>query len=64
MVVGGLKRGWIIWIIVVVDDRVVVIVLIVIDLLNVVFFFEYYWRVYGFWVFVVGNYVEEGIMDW
>jgi PhoPQ-activated pathogenicity-related protein len=64
MVAGGSKRGWTTWTTAAVDDRVVAIVPIVIDLLNVVPSFDHHWRNYGFWAPAVGNYVEEGIMDW
>lgn len=64
MVAGGSKRGWTTWTTAAVDDRVVAIAPIVIDMLNVVPSFEHHWRVYGFWAPAVGNYVEEGIMDW
>lgn len=64
MVAGGSKRGWTTWTTAAVDDRVVAIAPIVIDMLNVVPSFEHHWRVYGFWAPAVGNYVEEGVMDW
>lgn len=64
VVAGGSKRGWTTWTTGAVDDRVVGIVPIVIDMLNVVPSFEHHWRAYGAWAPAVGNYVEEGIMDW
>lgn len=64
VVAGGSKRGWTTWTTGAVDDRVVAIVPIVIDMLNVVPSFEHHWQVYGFWAPAVGNYVEEGIMEW
>lgn len=64
VVAGGSKRGWTTWTTAAVDDRVVAIAPIVIDMLNVVPSFEHHWRVYGFWAPAVGNYVEEGIMEW
>jgi len=64
LVSGASKRGWTTWTTTAVDDRVIAIVPIVIDLLNVVPSFEHHWRNYGFWAPAVGNYVEEGIMDW
>ncbi|MFC2125238.1 PhoPQ-activated pathogenicity-related family protein [Bacteroidota bacterium] len=64
VVAGGSKRGWTTWITGAVDDRVVAIVPIVIDLLNIVPSFSHHWQAYGFWAPAVGNYVEEGIMDW
>ena len=63
-VFGGSKRGWTTWTTAVVDERVVAIAPIVIDMLNVVPSFENHWQAYGFWAPAVGNYVEEGIMEW
>lgn len=64
MVAGGSKRGWTTWTTAATDDRVVAIAPIVIDLLNVIPSFEHHWQVYGFWAPAVGNYVNEGIMEW
>lgn len=64
VVAGGSKRGWTTWTTAAVDDRVIAIVPIVIDMLNVVPSFEHHWKAYGFWAPAVGNYVEEGIMQW
>lgn len=64
LVSGASKRGWTTWTTAAVDDRVIAIVPIVIDLLNVVPSFDHHWRNYGFWAPAVGNYVEEGIMEW
>ena len=64
VVAGGSKRGWTTWTTAAVDDRVVAIAPIVIDMLNVVPSFQHHWQVYGFWAPAVGDYVEEGIMDW
>ena len=64
VVAGGSKRGWTTWTTAAVDDRVVAIAPIVIDLLNVVPSFEHHWQAYGFWAPAVGNYQEEGIMEW
>lgn len=64
VVAGGSKRGWTTWTTGAVDDRVVGIVPIVIDLLNVAPSFDHHWKAYGAWAPAVGNYVEEGIMDW
>ncbi len=64
VVAGGSKRGWTTWTTAAVDDRVKAIAPIVIDLLNVVPSFEHHWQVYGFWAPAVGNYEQEGIMEW
>ncbi len=64
VVAGGSKRGWTTWTTAAVDDRVIAIVPIVIDMLNAVPSFQHHWRAYGFWAPAVGNYVEEGIMEW
>ena len=64
LVSGASKRGWTTWTTAAVDDRVVAIVPIVIDLLNIVPSFDHHWQNYGFWAPAVGNYVEEGIMEW
>ena len=64
LVAGGSKRGWTTWTTAAMDDRVFAIAPIVIDMLNVVPSFEHHWKVYGFWAEAVGNYVEEGIMEW
>jgi len=64
VVAGASKRGWTTWTTAAIDDRVVAIIPIVIDLLNIVPSFDHHWRNYGFWAPAVGDYVEEGIMDW
>lgn len=64
VVAGGSKRGWTTWATAEVDRRVVAIAPIVIDVLNLEPSFVHHWRSYGFWAPAVGNYVEEGIMDW
>jgi PhoPQ-activated pathogenicity-related protein len=64
VVAGASKRGWTTWTTAAVDKRVVAIVPIVIDLLNVVPSFQHHYGAYGFWAPAVGNYVEEGIMNW
>lgn len=64
VVAGGSKRGWTTWTTAAVDDRVIAIAPLVIDLLNVVPSFDHHWRNYGFWAPAVGNYVDEGIMEW
>ncbi|MBX2817811.1 MAG: PhoPQ-activated pathogenicity-related family protein [Saprospiraceae bacterium] len=64
VITGGSKRGWTTWTTGIVDDRVVAIAPIVIDMLNMVPSFEHHWQAYGFWAPAVGNYVEEGIMEW
>jgi PhoPQ-activated pathogenicity-related protein len=64
LVSGASKRGWTTWTTAAVDDRVIAIVPIVIDLLNVVPSFDHHWQNYGFWAPAVGNYEEEGIMEW
>ncbi|MDX2245797.1 MAG: PhoPQ-activated pathogenicity-related family protein [Bacteroidia bacterium] len=64
VVAGASKRGWTTWTTAVADDRVVAIAPIVIDMLNLVPSFEHHWQVYGQWAPAVGNYTEEGIMEW
>ncbi|MBN3582779.1 PhoPQ-activated pathogenicity-related family protein [Algoriphagus aestuarii] len=64
VVAGASKRGWTTWTTAAVDDRVVAIVPIVIDMLNLEPSFQHHWKNYGFWAPAVGNYVEEGIMEW
>lgn len=64
VVAGGSKRGWTTWATAEVDRRVVAIAPIVIDVLNLQPSFVHHWRAYGFWAPAVGNYVEEGVMDW
>ncbi len=64
VVAGGSKRGWTTWATAEVDRRVVAIAPIVIDLLNLEPSFKHHWRAYGFWAPAVGNYVQEGVMDW
>lgn len=64
VVTGGSKRGWTTWTTAAVDKRVTAIMPVVIDMLNVEPSFIHHWRVYGFWAPAVGDYVENGIMDW
>lgn len=64
VVAGGSKRGWTTWTTAAVDNRVVGIAPMVIDLLNTVPSFEHHWKVYGFWAPAVGDYQEQGLMDW
>ncbi|MBN7815290.1 PhoPQ-activated pathogenicity-related family protein [Algoriphagus pacificus] len=64
VVAGASKRGWTTWTTAAVDDRVVAIVPIVIDMLNLEPSFQHHWKNYGFWAPAVGNYVEEGVMEW
>lgn len=64
VVAGGSKRGWTTWATAEVDKRVVAISPIVIDVLNLEPSFVHHWRAYGFWAPAVGNYVQEGVMDW
>ena len=61
---GGSKRGWTTWATAEVDKRVVAIAPIVIDVLNLEPSFTHHFRAYGFWAPAVGNYVEEGVMNW
>jgi len=64
VVAGGSKRGWTTWTTAAVDKRVKAIVPIVINMLNIEPSFRHHWQAYGFWAPAVGNYVEQGIMDW
>lgn len=64
MVGGASKRGWTTWTTAATDDRVIAIAPVVIDLLNLVPSFQHHWRNYGFWAPAVGNYVQEGVMNW
>ena len=64
VVAGGSKRGWTTWTTAAVDKRVVGICPIVIDLLNIEPSFKHHYSAYGFYAPAVGNYVEQGIMDW
>lgn len=64
MVAGGSKRGWTTWTTAAVDRRVVAITPIVIDLLNLKPSFVHHYRAYGFYAPAVGDYVQQGIMDW
>lgn len=64
VVAGGSKRGWTTWTTAAVDKRVVAIVPIVIDMLNVEPSFEHHFAAYGFWAPAVGDYAEQGIMNW
>jgi PhoPQ-activated pathogenicity-related protein len=64
VVAGASKRGWTTWTTAAVDKRVVAIMPLVIDMLNVEPSFQHHYRVYGFWAPAVGDYVENGIMNW
>ena len=64
VVTGASKRGWTTWTTAAVDDRVIAIAPIVIDMLNVIPSFQHHWKVYGKWAAAVGNYQQEGIMEW
>lgn len=64
VVAGGSKRGWTTWTTAAVDKRVVALCPIVIDLLNIEASFTHHYRAYGAFAPAVGNYVEQGIMDW
>jgi len=64
IVAGASKRGWTTWTTAAVDKRVVAIMPLVIDMLNVEPSFQHHYRVYGFWAPAVGDYVENGIMNW
>ncbi len=64
VVAGGSKRGWTTWTTAIVDKRVVAIAPIVIDMLNIAPSFKHHWEAYGFYAPAVGNYVEQGIMEW
>lgn len=64
VVAGGSKRGWTTWTTGIVDKRVVAIVPIVIDVLNMQPSMLHHFQAYGFFAPAVGNYTEQGIMDW
>ncbi len=64
VVAGGSKRGWTTWTSAIVDRRVVAICPIVIDALNLVPSMVHHYRAYGFFSPAVGNYTQQGIMDW
>lgn len=64
VVAGGSKRGWTTWTTAAVDKRVVALCPIVIDLLNIEPSFNHHFRAYGAFAPAVGNYVEQGIMNW
>jgi PhoPQ-activated pathogenicity-related protein len=64
VVAGGSKRGWTTWTTGIVDKRVVAICPIVIDVLNMQPSMIHHFRAYGFFAPAVGNYTEQGIMDW
>jgi len=64
VVMGGSKRGWTTWTTAAVDKRVIAIAPVVIDLLNMDASFSHHWQAYGFWAPAIGDYVENGIMDW
>lgn len=64
VVAGGSKRGWTTWTTGAVDKRVKAIAPIVIDVLNVKESLEHHYRAYGFWAPALGDYVQEGIVNW
>lgn len=64
VVCGGSKRGWTTWTTAAVDKRVKAMIPAVIDTLNIVPAFKHHYAAYGFWAPAVGDYVNEGIMDW
>lgn len=64
VVAGASKRGWTTWTTAAVDPRVVGIAPIVIDVLNVVPSMQHHYAAYGFWAPAVGNYTEQGVMNW
>jgi PhoPQ-activated pathogenicity-related protein len=64
VVAGGSKRGWTTWTTAIVDNRVVAIAPIVIDCLNLEASMLHHYRAYGFYAPAVGNYTEQGIMNW
>lgn len=64
VVAGGSKRGWTTWTTAVVDKRVVAICPIVIDVLNMQPSMQHHVQAYGFFAPAVGNYTQQGMMDW
>ncbi len=64
VVSGGSKRGWTTWTTAIVDKRVVSICPIVIDVLNMSPSMVHHFQAYGFFSPAVGNYTEQGIMNW
>ena len=64
VVSGASKRGWTTWTTAAVDQRVVAIAPIVIDVLNLEPSMKHHYAAYGFWAPAVGNYSEQGIMEW
>ena len=64
VVAGGSKRGWTTWTTAAVDKRVVALCPIVIDMLNIEPSFKHHFQAYGTYAPAVGNYVEQGIMNW
>jgi len=64
VVAGGSKRGWTTWTTSIVDKRVVAICPIVIDVLNMEPSMIHHYQAYGFYAPAVGNYTEQGIMNW
>lgn len=64
VVAGGSKRGWTTWTTAAVDKRVVALCPIVIDMLNIEPSFKHHFQAYGNYAPAVGNYVEQGIMNW
>ena len=64
VVAGGSKRGWTTWTTAIVDKRVVSICPIVIDVLNMQPSMQHHVQAYGFFAPAVGNYTQQGMMDW
>lgn len=64
VVSGGSKRGWTTWTTAIVDKRVAAICPIVIDVLNMSPSMVHHFQAYGFFSPAVGNYTEQGIMNW
>jgi PhoPQ-activated pathogenicity-related protein len=64
VVAGGSKRGWTTWTTAIVDKRVAAICPIVIDVLNMSPSMVHHFQAYGFFAPAVGNYTEQGIMNW
>jgi PhoPQ-activated pathogenicity-related protein len=64
VVSGGSKRGWTTWTTAIVDKRVAAICPIVIDVLNMSPSMVHHFQAYGFFAPAVGNYTQQGIMNW
>lgn len=63
VIAGASKRGWTTWT-TGLDSRVIAIAPVVIDMLNLEPSFQHHWQAYGRWAPAVGNYQNEGIMEW